>query len=43
VNVRGVALVDNLLTDGGSPLYTESRDETLDGAIRHARAALLLA
>ena len=42
VNVRGVALVDNLLTDGGSPLYTESPDETLEGAIRHARAALLL-
>ena len=42
VNVRGVALVDNLLTDGGSPLYAESADETLEGAIRHARAALLL-
>ena len=43
VNVRGVALVDNLLPVGGSPLYTESPDETLEGAIRHARAALLLA
>ena len=43
VNVRGVALVDKLLSDGGSPLYTESPDETLEGAIGHARAALLLA
>ena len=43
VNVRGVALVERLLTDGGSPLYTSSANETLDGAIRQARAALLLA
>jgi hypothetical protein len=42
VNVGGVALVERLLTDGGSPLYTASADETLDGAIRQARAALLL-
>jgi hypothetical protein len=43
VNVRGVALVERLLTDGGSPLYTKNANETLDGAIRQARAALLLA
>jgi hypothetical protein len=43
VSVRGVALVDKLLTDGGSPLYVASEEQTLEGAIRHARAALLLA
>ena len=42
VDARGVALVDQLLSDGGSPLYTENPDETLAGAIRRARAALLL-
>ena len=39
---QGVALVDQPLSDGGSPLYTESPDETLEDAIRRARAALLL-
>jgi hypothetical protein len=43
VNVRGVALVERLLTDGGSPLYAPSTKQSLDGAIRQARAALLLA
>jgi hypothetical protein len=43
VGVRGVALIDLLLSDGGSPLYVESADETLEGAIRRTRAALLLA
>jgi hypothetical protein len=43
VSVRGIALVERLLTDGRSPLYMQSRKESLDGAIRHARAALLLA
>lgn len=43
VNVRGVALVDMLLSDAASPLYLESSDQSLKGAIRHARAALLLA
>ena len=42
VNVRGIALADRLLTDGESPLYVESDEETLEGAIRHTRAALLL-
>jgi hypothetical protein len=43
VNVRGIALVERLLTDGGSPFYVQNDEETLDGAISHARAALLLA
>ena len=43
MGVRGVALIDLLLSDGGSPLYVESADETLEGAIRRTRAALLLA
>jgi hypothetical protein len=43
VNVRGIALVERLLTDGGSPLYMQKDEESLDGAISHARAALLLA
>jgi hypothetical protein len=43
VNVRGIALVECLLTDGGSPLYMQKDEESLDGAISHARAALLLA
>ena len=37
-----MALIDQLLSDGGSALYMESPDETLEGAIRRARAALLL-
>jgi hypothetical protein len=43
VNVRGLALLERLLTDGDSPLYTATIDQTLDEAIRQARAALLLA
>jgi hypothetical protein len=43
VNARGVALVERLLSAGGSPLYVESEQQTLEGATRHARAALLLA
>jgi hypothetical protein len=43
VNVRGIALVERLLTDGGSPFYVQNDEESLDGAISHARAALLLA
>ena len=43
VNVRGIALVESMLTDGGSPLYLQNDEENLDGAISHARAALLLA
>ncbi|MET0972533.1 MAG: hypothetical protein ABWY95_03835 [Thermoleophilaceae bacterium] len=43
VNVRGIALVERMLTDGGSPLYMQNDEESLGGAISHARAALLLA
>jgi hypothetical protein len=43
VNVRGIALVERLLADGGSPFYVENDEESLDRAITHARAALLLA
>jgi hypothetical protein len=42
VSVRGVALIERLLTDGGSPLYVETMDESLEGALRQARSALLL-
>jgi hypothetical protein len=42
VSSHGVALIEQLLSDGGSPLYTENPDESLEGAIRRARAALLL-
>ena len=42
VSVRGVALIERLLRDGGSPLYVETLDESLEGALRHARSALLL-
>jgi hypothetical protein len=40
---RGVALVERLLTFGGSPLYAPHPDGALDADLRHARAALLLA
>ena len=43
VSAHGVSLIDQLLSDGGSPLYMENPDETLEGALRRARAALLLA
>jgi hypothetical protein len=42
VNPRGVILASRLLCDGGSPLYSPSKHETLGDAIRHARAALHL-
>jgi hypothetical protein len=42
VSVRGVALIERLLRDGGSPLYVETLDESLEGALRHARSALFL-
>jgi hypothetical protein len=42
VQVRGVALVRQLLRDGGSPLYASDKEGELDTSLRRARAALLL-
>jgi hypothetical protein len=50
VSPRGVILADRLIRDGASPLYwrsdirveSEGEEESVDVAIRHARAALLL-
>jgi hypothetical protein len=42
VYAHGVALVRQLLRDGGSPLYCADSDGALDRSIRHARAAVLL-
>ena len=39
---RGIALVERLLTDGTSPVYTPGREGALHGALTHARAALHL-
>lgn len=39
---RGVALVQRLLTDGDSPLYTPYPSGELELAVRHANAALLM-
>jgi hypothetical protein len=39
---RGVALVQRLLTDGDSPLYTPYPAGELELAVRHANTALLL-
>jgi hypothetical protein len=43
VQVRGLALAERLLTDGGSPIYMPHPEATLEDAVRHAHAALLLA
>lgn len=42
VEPRGVALIDELLTNGDSPFYAPGPEGGLDHALRHARAALLL-
>jgi hypothetical protein len=39
---RGLALVDRLLIDGGSPVYVDGSDGALHGALVHAHAALYL-
>jgi hypothetical protein len=39
---RGIALVDGLLTDGASPIYTPSPNKALHAALTHARATLYL-
>jgi hypothetical protein len=43
VQPRGVAMVEELLTDGNSPIYRPSPEGTLREAARQARAALHLA
>ena len=47
VSPRGVILAERLITDGDSPVYapvalSKPLDETVDSAVRHARAALHL-
>ena len=42
VTPQGVALVERLLTFGGSPLYAPHPEGALEADLRHARAALLL-
>src|SRR5262249_35956433 len=50
VSPRGVILADRLIRDGDSPLYwrssikvsPEAPDDSIESAVRHARAALLL-
>jgi hypothetical protein len=50
VSPRGVILADRLIRDGASPLYwrsgikvgSDGEEESVERAIRHARAALLL-
>jgi hypothetical protein len=42
VNVEGIALVRRLVRDGASPLYAPLGEGALEGAVREARAALLL-
>jgi hypothetical protein len=42
VQPRGVALIRQLLRDGGSALYAPDAEGALDASIRHALAALLL-
>jgi len=43
LNPRGVALIEDLLTNGDSPLYSPFPDGTLRSALTHAHAALHLA
>jgi hypothetical protein len=39
---RGIALVERLLRDGSSPLYSPTYEEALHAQLTHARAALHL-
>ncbi|HEY1359497.1 MAG TPA: hypothetical protein VGF21_14435 [Thermoleophilaceae bacterium] len=43
VTPRGVLMVRELLRDGSSPVYAGAPEGALELALRHARAALLLA
>ncbi len=47
ISPRGVILADRLITDGASPIYrptpmARARDESVETAVKHARAALHL-
>ena len=42
LEVRGLALVEPLLTAGESPLFNPRPEETLEHTVRRIRAALLL-
>jgi hypothetical protein len=42
VNARGVALVEQLLRDGASPVYAPLGERALEAALRHAHAALVI-
>jgi hypothetical protein len=42
LQVRGLALLEPLLTSGDSPLFHAAPDETLEHTVRRIRAALLL-
>jgi hypothetical protein len=43
ISARGVALIEDLLTNGGSPLYTPLPEGALRDSLTHAHAALYLA
>ena len=43
LGARGIALVDRMLTDGSSPVYSPGAEGELRRALTHARAALHLA
>jgi hypothetical protein len=43
LNPRGIALVEQLLTDGDSPVYAPAHDRALHDGLIHARAAMHLA
>jgi len=42
VSAKGVALLEQLLTDGRSPLYAPVGERALEEAVRRAHAALLM-
>lgn len=42
VNDKGIELVEQLLRDGSSPVYSPLGEAALDQAVRHAHAALVL-
>jgi len=42
LNPQGIARVERLLIDGGSPLYVNGAQRALHGALVHAHAALYL-